>query len=353
MDIGTKAQKWRRCAGLGPVILATMVVSSMARLYAQTRIPSVFAPYAGPGQLVEVAPGRRINLVCSGDGSPTVILSIGGTGWSLQWFKVAPLIARITRVCSWDRPGNGYSDASPHPLDIEDNEADLERALNGAGVTGPLVLVGHSLGGLESLLFADRHPDRVVGMVLVDPSTPDQDKKLSEAAPKLMAWSRAGDRKAFEPVDRCIAALMDGPRDPAPEACIVLRDGLPASIAKALTPLTEDPAYWATFRTDLDQRARNAKQAINPKRSYGEMPLVVLGSGKLSVPGAPAEAVAEIPALQTEIKNEQQALARLSSRGAYLRVPNSGHAIMIDKPDAVTDAVAHVIEEVHQRNSRH
>ena len=122
---------------------------------------------------MEVAPGRRINLVCVGQGGPTVILTMGAGGWSIGWIKVASAIARTTRVCSWDRPGNGFSDASPHPLDLADNVTDLEATLKRAGIEGPLVLVGASAGSLESLIFADRHRGRVAGMVLVDPSSPD------------------------------------------------------------------------------------------------------------------------------------------------------------------------------------
>jgi pimeloyl-ACP methyl ester carboxylesterase len=311
-------------------------------------VPPMLASYAAPGRLVEVSPGRHINLVCAGQGSPTVILTMGGGGWSLQWFKVAPVVAQKTRVCSWDRPGNGFSDGSPRPLDIVDTEADLEATLDGAGVTGPLVLVGHSVGGLESLLFADRHRDRVAGLVLVDPSGPDQTELLRRAAPKLMAWSEAGDRKAFEPVDHCIAALKAGAHDPAPQACAALRGGLPAAISAALTPLTGSAAYWETYRSDLGQRTLSAKQAVNPKRTYGDMPLVVLGSGKLSVPGAPAEAAAEVPALLAEIEREHEALAHLSSRGAYVRIPDAGHMIMLEKPAAVTLAIGQVVDEARK-----
>ena len=66
--------------------------------------------------------------------------------------------------------------------------ADLERALVGAGLTGPFVMAAHSLGAFEALLFADRHPDQVAGMVMVDPSTPDQEEQLARAAPALVAY---------------------------------------------------------------------------------------------------------------------------------------------------------------------
>jgi pimeloyl-ACP methyl ester carboxylesterase len=306
------------------------------------------AQLAKPGQAVEVAPGRHINLVCAGQGSPTVILTTGAGGWSIGWLRVMPAVAQQTRVCSWDRPGNGFSDASAHPLDVLDDEADLEAALKGAGIDGPLVLVGHSVGGLESLVFADRHRDRVAGMVLVDPSTPDAHYNSGGVAPKLQAWSRAGDRRVYEPFDACIAALEAGPKDPPPPACASLRAGLPPGIQAALKPWTEDVAYWRTFRSELDQRPNSFRQAINPKRNYGDMPLIVLSAGKFALPGAPDEVTAEIPALMAEKARKHQALARLSSHGAYAPVPDSSHVMMQDKPQAVIDAVSQVVDDARK-----
>src|ERR1700754_3189731 len=127
-----------------------------------TESDAPFAPYAQPQQRVAVAPGRFIHVLCMGQGSPTVILSAGADGWAADWRLVQPEIAKTTRVCGWDRAGHGFSSGSPEPQDIIHTEADLEKALAGAGVTGPLVMVAHSLGAFETLLFADRRPDRVV-----------------------------------------------------------------------------------------------------------------------------------------------------------------------------------------------
>ena len=85
-------------------------------------------------------------------------------------------------------------------------------------------MAGHSLGGLETLLFADRHPDRVVGMVMVDPSTPDQDDALTKAAPALMAWSGKRMRRRSKACgDAASATCRAGPRRLRPGAALVRR----------------------------------------------------------------------------------------------------------------------------------
>ena len=124
-------------------------------------------PYVEPGQLVDIG-GRRINLNCTGAGGPTVVLMAGIFSWSVVWYKTQPVIAQKTRVCAFDRAGYGFSDPGPRPQILSDVVDDLHAALNAGPIPGPYVLVGHSLGGIEARLYAQRWPKEVVGMVLVD-----------------------------------------------------------------------------------------------------------------------------------------------------------------------------------------
>ena len=139
--------------------------------------------YAKPQRLVELRDGRKIHLFCLGKGSPTVILTAGGGDWAAGWGKVQAPIARKTRVCAWDRAGFGFSDPSSAPQDVSHTTTDLEEAFKRAKIDGPYVLVGHSTGGYESLLFADRHPRQVLGMSAHRPipSRPRQTRKTRGA----------------------------------------------------------------------------------------------------------------------------------------------------------------------------
>jgi pimeloyl-ACP methyl ester carboxylesterase len=123
-------------------------------------------PYVEPGQRVDVG-GRRINLHCTGAGSPTVILMAGSASWAPIWYKVQPVIAQKTRVCAFDRAGFGFSDPAPSFQILSDVVDDLHTALSAGSIPEPYVLIGHSLGGIEVRLYAQRWPKQVVGMVLV------------------------------------------------------------------------------------------------------------------------------------------------------------------------------------------
>jgi pimeloyl-ACP methyl ester carboxylesterase len=133
--------------------------------------------HPAPGQLVDVG-GYRLHIYCTGPaaavGAPTVILE-GMSGASVpHWSWVQRALEADERVCSYDRAGYGWSDAGPGSRDLTNAANDLQALLAGAGEEGPFVVVGHSLGGLIARRYAADHPDRVVGLVLVDSSHPQQ-----------------------------------------------------------------------------------------------------------------------------------------------------------------------------------
>ena len=127
--------------------------------------------YPMPGQLIDVG-GHRLHLHCTGSGSPTVVLQPGGGDFSSVMAWIAPAVTGQTRVCVYDRPGRGWSDQTGKPQDATQIATELHTLLDRANVPGPYVLAGHSFGGLYVLAYADRYPDDVAGMVLVDSTNP-------------------------------------------------------------------------------------------------------------------------------------------------------------------------------------
>jgi pimeloyl-ACP methyl ester carboxylesterase len=98
------------------------------------------------GQAVDIG-GRTLNLYCSGEGSPAVILETGGNEPGYSWSWVQPKIADFTRACWYDRAGVGWSDPPPSPRSSASITSDLHETLQRAGVPPPYILVGASIGG--------------------------------------------------------------------------------------------------------------------------------------------------------------------------------------------------------------
>ena len=143
-----------------------------------------------PGQRIDVG-GYKMHIDCLGQGTPTVILDSGLGDSYISWHKVQPEIAKFTRVCSYDRAGLGYSDSSPHPRTSKVMAEELHTLLHNAGISPPYVLVGHSMGGFNVRLFTSLYRSEVAGMVLVDSSHPEQQKRFPQALNDLdKTWVR-------------------------------------------------------------------------------------------------------------------------------------------------------------------
>ena len=125
------------------------------------------------GELYDVG-GHRLHLTCAGTGSPTVVLENGLSEISALWEGISSQVSRTTRVCAYDRAGQGWSDDADAPQDGVEVATDLHTLLARAGEHGPYVLAGHSSGGTLALTYAARYPAQVAGLVLLDSSSPHQ-----------------------------------------------------------------------------------------------------------------------------------------------------------------------------------
>ena len=284
-----------------------------------------------PGRLVDVG-GYRLHLYCTGEGSPTVILEAGGGNPWLSWYKVQPQVAAFTRVCSYDRAGLGWSDPSPRPRTAMVIAEELHTLLHNAGIPGPFVLVGHSLGGMDARMFANRYPSEVAGMVLVDSSHPDQEERFPPEAKKLAAASYY-----------VIRAMQ-----------ITLPIGLPRLLASRAAPPEVRSEYCAVFCRRQFLAAVRAEAAAQKESSaqvrtlgtLGNLPLIVLSHDpdKMRFPRNLTEPV------NREWARMQEELAHLSSNGSHLVVKGSGHDIQIDHPEAVVDAIREVVGKAKGSN---
>ncbi|GGH25680.1 hypothetical protein GCM10007036_32940 [Alsobacter metallidurans] len=279
---------------------------------------------AAPGPAVHQPPGRlydtvdaRLHLFCAGQGSPTVVLEAGLGGNHLDWTLVQPQLAAVTRTCSYDRAGAGFSDKASRPRTLAFLDQDLESLLASAGVDGSLVLVGHSFGGVLAAHFAARHRDRVVGLVLVDSMHPREFESFAEAG-------------------------IDLPRDPnqvlnrTPAAAAGY--GLPDGMQRLAVDLaTAEKARLSVIR---EMRGIGASLADAERAGYVRMPSRVLVHGDGEWNGAYPDG-----RMERVWRRLQADLARQLGAPAPESVPEAGHQIPLDAPEAVVRAVEAVMRE--------
>lgn len=176
------AQRRRRVLWWGSRILLGLTIVPIAlgvggAIYQTMATAADQRTYPAPGRLVDVG-GYRLHLHCAGEGAPTVVLDALFPGTVSNWIRVQPDIARTTRVCAYDRAGHGWSERGALPRDAENQARELRALLANAGVAGPYVVVGHSLGGLTVRMFAAMYPNDVSGMVLIEGTNPDAWRRL-------------------------------------------------------------------------------------------------------------------------------------------------------------------------------
>ena len=178
-DLHSRTRVWLLCPVL--LVLVLFAIGGGYEAISDATAPSV----AMRGRLVDVGP-YRLHIECTGSRGPTVILEPGAGGSAASMGLITPAVARDSRVCVYDRPGRGWSDAAASPPDGAQIATDLHKLLDRARVPGPYVLAGHSFGGLYVRTYADKYPEEVAGLVLVD-STAANDKPVSQ--PKAGSYS--------------------------------------------------------------------------------------------------------------------------------------------------------------------
>ena len=268
---------------------------------------------------IAIGGGRHLYLECHGSGSPTVVLDGGhrerGDFWNVSdpaSPKATPVLAGVqqfTRVCTYDRPGTvlgsapkdfSRSDPVPMPRNAAAAVTDLHELLSAAKVPGPYVLVGHSFGGLDILLYALNYPRSVAGIVFVDALPPQLRNQMT---PSL--WKTYSELNA---------------------------QPLPGLDYKELETMD--------FSASIDQVQRALARTTLPA-----IPIVVLTKDRpFDLAGR------EVPAgfgekLDAAWRRAQRQLAA-SIAHVPLTVVETSHNISIERPDVVIDAIRRVVEAV-------
>ena len=332
--------------------LVSLLIGGNSPVSEPPKSDPVIAKYADTSRAARLSDGRRINMVCMGRGKPTVILNAGAADWGVVWGKVQGNIARQTEVCTWDRAGFGFSSASPAQQSVDETTRDLERALRANKMDGPFVLVGHSIGAYEALLFADQNASAVAGMVLVDPSIPDQSARLIRVAPETTRVNDSSLSSFISQRRACADALDRRPSD-AP-ACTQYGGEMPSSVSSALARLDRSPARMRTTASLLDNITNDTRLAVNQGRQYGSTPLIILSASNSFVApeGASAATRMEVNRKQEELAKGHVELAALSRRGERRLVGDAGHYLQLEHPDIVVAAVIEVVTQARKQTNR-
>jgi pimeloyl-ACP methyl ester carboxylesterase len=284
-----------------------------------------------PGQMVQVG-NHKMHIYCTGvnrDGNPTVILIPGGRQIYSTWIRVQPEISKLTRVCSYDRSGLGFSEPN---IDIKTNvdvADELHQLLKNAGVPGPYIIVAHSLGGFYGRVFAKKYSDEVKGLVLVDPNLDIQqniEKKFekqnlpfwlrvtNQIMSKLIEWSQ------YVGLKRIIMQFYPGFFGVASED----------KVGRAIKSLP------STIQFKYHPESKRDYTYLKESSHFGDLPLRVLYAAR--------SAKQMDPYLENKAEEYQRNQVQMSTNSKAVRVENSGHFIQIDQPQIVIEQIKEILK---------
>lgn len=272
--------------------------------------------YHPPGKLIDL--GRyRLHLSCAGNGGPTVVLEYGHQGSYFDWSLVQPEVARFTRVCFYDRAGYGWSDPSPRPRVPSAMADELHRLLQKAGEKPPFILVAHSFGSYNAVMFTHKFPDEVSALVLVDGLHTFSDFPFP-----------VRERVSLRTMEFLIPFGLPRWRKwcggTGPE---VLRGEKQAVLCR--------PNLYAAFcreRTALPQSVAEMRLINN----LGSVPLIVIAHDPQILPGSPGIDDWDLV---------QQQKLQLSRKSELMVAAGSGHDIPRVRPDVIIAAVKKLADQ--------
>ncbi len=284
-----------------------------------------------PGMLVDVG-GRRLHLLCIGEGEPIVLFEASGWGSALSSSRARERVASRTTVCSYDRRGKGWSDSAPGVATAAALARDLAVLQDRAGLRPPLVVVTASIGGVTTEMFARQYPERVAGLVFVDaansltlPLLASRARAITVAACAAGALSHLGVIRLLDPFD--MAEDTDEGRRGA-----------------AITYNARSWGHTCAMARGLTASVREFEEAP-PLR--GDLPLTVLSASSADdLLPAGLERIVNADGITADSQRTHQQLAKSSTRGTWEIVPDSTHLIGNSQPDAVANAVLDMLEAI-------
>jgi pimeloyl-ACP methyl ester carboxylesterase len=325
-------------------VVALIALAGAGAIYQAIGVRRDRRRFAPPGVLIDVG-GHRLHALCRGEGGPVVLLESGIAASSLSWAIVQPEIAAFTRVCAYDRAGLAWSDPASCPRTFSRIVDELGAVVAHVARESRPVLVGHSFGSFVVRAYAARHPDRVAGIVLIDP--PTEWLTMSGRRARMVSGarhlSRAGAVLARLGVVRACLALLTGGAPGAPRQFVRIFGPtaartlerlvgevrkLPADVHPVVQALWCQPKCFHGMADHLRalERDGTSMAAGAPPR---EVPVVVISGGD-----QPPEQIAA-----------HRKLTESSSAGRHVIAARSGHWIQFDEPGLIVAAVRELIEQ--------
>lgn len=318
------------------IIFAGMLIAVAGNIFGQDiQLKSSYPP---PGKRVNIG-GRKLHILCSGKGSPTIVLVAGGGAVSIDWNLVQTRIDSTTRVCSYDRAGLGWSDSAYADETVEETVNDLHLLLKKAGEKPPYILVGASVGGIFIQAYQHKFPGEVAGLVFSNSSNHIGFAAKDKAD---LIWNLTEEQinatypLPVETEKQPLPSKVVEPYNRLPKDLQPVRLWLAIELQKKWNKSIPNPQSILSWRKEF-LREFEQSDSSRPNFPLGSLPVVVVSSNPKAN-----------DSLRYSREGAADRLDFLSTNSLHITATGSEHEIHLYQPDAVVAGLKRIVLAVRK-----
>ncbi len=296
-----------------------------------------------PGKMYSVN-GTEIHMYCTGpenDAQPTIIIISGGGTPSYVYDHLRENLSKTIRTCSYDIAGFGWSESNDTPLTAKNMSDELYQLLQTAQIDSPIILAGHSLGGLVSLIYSAEHEEQVAGIAFIDSSHYNQieyfGKEFSDLTDRQTEEFLANfwlmelvSRLGIITMINAISASSDSEQHREDHK-------ISASFERWNPPYAGMKSVASNLKLSLEQ----AKEVHDDR---GDLPIIAIAASDRSFVGFPGPELSEKEMMDIDMSFHKD-LVDLSDNGRFVIVNGTNHMSIVNN-DETADHILSLITDV-------
>ena len=314
------------------IVALVLSLGIIGFIYEKNSKRKALEKFPPPGELVEVNDQVNLHMNSQGEGKPIVVIESGVGSWSLAWNKVQKEVSKFATVVTYDRAGLGWSEGGETIRTGEQVNQELYHLLTQTGHSGPYILVGHSMGGLYSQLFANRYPDEIAGMVLVDTRPPGFEEEFPALKEDYINQANQMKYYKFLSTFGIVRLLTDGATHPAYTEAEREINGAIGFQGKAF---------------DAIRREIEAMEAIDQEvaaiKDQSFIPTTVITHGIAEDFSALGLTKDQNEQIETSWQSYQKNLANSFDKNKLIVAEDSKHNIMLEQPEVIIEAIKQMV----------
>ena len=304
--------------------------------------------FRAPGALVKIK-NRTVHVRQLGAGNPPIVLESGIAASSLNWSILQPQLAEFAATYSYDRPGFGWSAPSGRECTLHQMSEDLHAVVTALNVPAPYVLVGHSYGALILRVYAQRFPEELAGIILIDPLTHHEWIKPNRTQRWQLrrgVWfSRVGAALGSIGVVRfCLWLLVQRGNNAVPRRVLGLFGGKASETGyRIVGELAKLPPETVRL---IRERWSQGRFFLTMSRYIKTLPKTAAEASRFHIPAQiPVTVISGAHQLPAYLA-EHQAMAAHSLRGKHLIAEKGAHWVHLDQPELIVEAFCEMAEKL-------